>query len=87
MSAPTFLRLFPAKTGASALTRRIKTMALEHGLPVASVTTAETFDGLADHLEAHIGSGHMDGLEWFTVERARFSTEPRNLQATARTFI
>ncbi|HKG27449.1 MAG TPA: tRNA epoxyqueuosine(34) reductase QueG, partial [Thermomicrobiales bacterium] len=33
--------------------------------------------------ERHIRAGRIDGLDWFTAERARFSADPRNLQSTA----
>lgn len=71
----------------SALTRRIKGLAAEHGLSVSAVTSADAFPELAEHLERHIAAGHMAGLDWFTADRARFSTTPRNLQATARTIV
>jgi epoxyqueuosine reductase len=56
-------------------------------LNVARVTSADPFEGLADQLEAHIGTGRMAGLDWYTVERARFSTDPRNLHPTGRSII
>jgi len=51
------------------------------------VTTAESFDGLAEDLERHIAAGHVAGLDWFTPERARFSATPRNLHPTARSIL
>ncbi|MDQ3043834.1 MAG: tRNA epoxyqueuosine(34) reductase QueG [Chloroflexota bacterium] len=77
----------PAIDSRAALTFKIKRMAIEHGLTVAAVTTAEEFFGLSEHLEDHIAAGRMDGLDWFTAERARFSTDPRNLQPTARSIL
>lgn len=58
-------------------------LAAECGLAVTGVTTAEPFARLEDKLEAHVRAGRMEGLDWFTVERARFSTDPRNLHSTA----
>lgn len=70
------------------LTReRVRELAAAAGLSVARVTSAEPFDGLAEKLEAHIATGRMDGLDWFTAERARFSIDPRNLHPTGRSII
>lgn len=66
---------------------RLRHLAAECQLTVTGVTTAEPFDGLAEMLEEHIRAGHMAGLDWFTVERAHFSTDPRNLHATAQSII
>jgi len=65
------------------LTARVKRLAAEHGLDVAAVTTADAFPELSDTLEAHVAGGRVRGLDWFTAERARFSTAPRNLQPSA----
>jgi epoxyqueuosine reductase len=62
-------------------------LAVKHGLTVSAVTTADAFPGLAEYLEAHIASGHAEGMDWFTTERARFSADPRNLQPTARSIL
>ncbi len=70
------------------LTReRVRELAAAAGLNVARVTSADPFDGLAEKLEAHIDAGRMAGLDWFTVERARFSADPRNLHAGGRSII
>ena len=73
----------PAETPRAALTARVKRLAAEHGLSVSAVTTAGAFPELAERLERHIAAGHVAGLDWFTPERARFSTDPRNLHAGA----
>lgn len=65
------------------LTAMIKRMAFECGLTVSAVTTAEPFPEVAAYLQQHIGAGHLDGMDWFTQERAAFSTDVRNLQASA----
>ncbi|MEA2597524.1 MAG: epoxyqueuosine reductase [Thermomicrobiales bacterium] len=70
-----------------ALTARVKQLAAENGLTVSSVTAADSFPGLADHLERHIVAGRIDGLDWFTRDRAAFSADPRNLQASARSVL
>lgn len=87
MNAPAPLRLVASDRNRAALTATVKRLAAEHGLTVAAVTTAEPFATLEDHLLAHIEAGHMAGLDWFTPERARFSLDPRNLQATARSIL
>ncbi len=65
------------------LTAMVKRLAAEHGLTVSAVTTAEAFPELEERLLAHISRGHVRGLDWFTPDRARFSTTPRNLQPSA----
>src|SRR5829696_8998584 len=87
MTLPTFLQISPPRSTASRLTSIVKALAAREGLGVAAITSADPFDGLADHLEAHIDQGHMRGFDWFTAERARFSTRPRNLQPTARSIL
>ncbi len=87
---PTFLTYHPPaaiNAPRRTLTARIKRLAAEHGLAIAAVTTAEAFSDLAEYLETHIRAGRMVGLDWFTVERADFSANPRNLQATARSIL
>jgi len=65
----------------------VKWLAAEHGLSVSAVTSAEGFPGLAGALDDHIQAGRMAGLDWFTAERARFSSDPRNLHPTARSIL
>lgn len=79
-------RLAPPSPRA-ALTARVKMLAVEHGLTVSAVTTADAFPGLAEYLESHIAQGRMAGLDWFTPERARFSVDPRNLHSTAQSIL
>jgi epoxyqueuosine reductase len=69
------------------LTNRVKRLATEHGLDVAAVTTADAFPELEATLEAHVAAGRVRGLDWFTPERARFSTAPRNLQPSALSIV
>ncbi len=81
----------PPRTDASSerqqLTARLKYLAATHGLAVSAVTTAEPFPAVADHLERHIAAGHVDGMDWFTPERARVSSDIRNLHPTAQSII
>ncbi len=87
MTVPAFLRLTTSRSGPDRLTETVKRLAIAHGLTVAAVTTADPFPGLDDHLVDHIERGRVAGLDWFTPDRARFSTDPRNLQASARSIL
>jgi epoxyqueuosine reductase len=77
------LTLSPPPTARARLTAEVKRLAAAHGLTVARVTTAAAFPELAGFLERHVAAGRMNGLDWFTAERARFSCDPRHLQASA----
>lgn len=81
------LTLTPRPSERQQLTHRVKQLAAEHGLSVAAVTTANEFPELAVILQQRIAAGHTCGLDWFTPDRARFSSEPRNLQPTARSIL
>lgn len=78
---------FQPTTGHQSLTARVKQLAIEHGLSIAAVTSADPFPEVAEHLVAHIAKGHMAGMDWFTEERARFSCDVRNLHPTARSIL
>ena len=67
--------------------QRLAELAADCGIPAVGVTTASEFDGLGDLLTARIEAGYLDGLDWFTADRARFSASPRNLQESARSII
>lgn len=69
------------------LARTVKTLAFECGLDVSTITSAEEFAGLDETLRRHIDAGHVEGLDWFTKERAEFSVNPRNLMASARSIV
>lgn len=69
------------------LTARVKLLAARNGLAVNAVTTADPFPELAEHLEKHIAAGHVEGMDWFTPQRARESTDVRNLHPTAKSII
>lgn len=77
------LSLLAAPTARQRLTARVKRLAAEHGLSVSAITTADAFPELEPILLRHIAAGHVRGLDWFTPERARFSTRPRNLHPAA----
>jgi len=71
----------------AATTAQFKLLAAKSGLAVNAITTADPFDGLGERLERHIEAGHVEGLDWFTVERARESTDIRTIHPTARSIV
>lgn len=73
------LHLTPAPTPRQQLTRLVKQRAHEAGLTVAAVTTAAAFPETLAILQERIAAGHMQGLDWFTPERAAESCDPRVL--------
>lgn len=90
MNASRPVTLIPTSQPATAreqLTARIKLLARRHGLSVTAVTSAAPFTEVADHLDRHIDAGHMAGMDWFTKERGRFSSNVRNLQPTAQSIL
>lgn len=62
-------------------------LARESGLTVAGVTGPEPFDETAAYITDHVERGHTRGMEWFTVERARESCDPRTLHDTVRSIV
>jgi epoxyqueuosine reductase len=84
-TAPLFLT--PQRSRPVQLAATVKALAHEHGLTVAAITSADPFPDLAPLLHERIAAGHLGGLDWFTPERATFSTTPRNLQETARSVV
>ncbi|HEV2067402.1 MAG TPA: tRNA epoxyqueuosine(34) reductase QueG [Thermomicrobiales bacterium] len=90
MNPPPLEPLIPLSKPTSAreqLTARIKLLARHHGLSVTAVTSADPFTEVAEHLDRHIDAGHMAGMDWFTKERGRFSSDVRNLQPTAQSIL
>ncbi len=81
------LTLSAPPTSRQRLTRQIKRLALEHGLTVSAVTTAETFPDVFDILRDRIAAGHLAGMDWFTMERAAASCDPRTLMAEPRAIL
>lgn len=71
----------------AALTAEVKLLALRCGLAVSAVTTAAPFPDVAAHLDRHIDAGHVKGMDWFTSERAHFSSDVRNLHQAAQSII
>ena len=77
------LSMTPRPTARQRLTQQVKRLAAECGLEIARVTTTEPFPALEPVLLKHIEQGHVEGLDWFTPDRAAFSTTPRNLHPGA----
>jgi len=71
----------------AALTALVKLLAARSGLAVSAVTSADPFPEVAAHLDRHIDAGHVAGMDWFTSERARFSSDVRNLHPRAQSII
>lgn len=87
MSAPVTLRLISPTGRPARLAATIKRLAPDLGLTVAAITSADPFSDLEPILIDRIAAGRLAGLDWFTPERARFSTAPRNLQPSARSIV
>jgi epoxyqueuosine reductase len=87
MSATVPLTIVPASRDASRLSRIVRELAVEHGLSIAAITSAEPFTELKPFMEQQISAGRLDGLDWFTPERALFSLDPRNLMPEARSIV
>jgi epoxyqueuosine reductase len=69
------------------LTTAIKDYAYNLGFDLVRVTSAEPFPGREETIKARIEQGLMDGLPWFTSERAETSCNPRALLPEARSVI
>jgi epoxyqueuosine reductase len=82
-SIPSPLLLKPASTPRQHLTRLVKQRAREAGLTVAAVTTAEAFPETLTVLQERIAAGYLNGLDWFTSQRAVESCDPHVLMERA----
>lgn len=65
----------------------LSSLAQEANLMVTGVSTADPFEWLRPVLSDRINSGMLEGFDWFTQERAAFSTNPRNLHNSAESII
>src|SRR5437899_394670 len=68
-------------------TAEIKTYAYELGFDSVRITGAETFGEAEQTIKERIARGLMDGLPWFTAERADVSCHPDALLPGARSII
>jgi epoxyqueuosine reductase len=73
----------PPPSARQRLTRRIKTLARHYGLSVSAVANADSFPDLLPILLDRIAAGHLQGLDWFTPQRAAESCDPATLMANA----
>jgi epoxyqueuosine reductase len=70
------------------LTRpEIERIAAACELSIVGITDAEPFEDVERYLVEHVERGHMRGMDWFTTQRARESSDPRALHPTARSII
>jgi epoxyqueuosine reductase len=69
------------------LTDQIKERAHDLGFDLVRITTAEPFTAAGAAIKERIGAHLMDGLDWFTVERAEVASDPRALLPDARSVI
>jgi epoxyqueuosine reductase len=69
------------------LTEEIKERAYALGFDLVRVTHAEPFAAAETALKERIGAHLMDGLDWFTAERAGVASNPRALLPDARSVI
>jgi epoxyqueuosine reductase len=66
---------------------RIKEHATALGFDLVRITSADAFPEKERVLKERIATGLMDGLDWFTAERAEVASNPRALLPTARSVI
>lgn len=70
------------------LTRsEIQELAAAAHLAIVGITDAAPFHELAEYLSDHIAQGHVQGMSWFTEERATQSCDPTVLHPTARSIV
>lgn len=65
----------------------VKELARESGLELSAITGPESFEGLDAHLQDRIDRDHYSGFDWYTRERATFSTNPGNLHENLRSIV
>jgi epoxyqueuosine reductase len=62
-------------------------MAAKARLSIVGVTDGAPFRDVEDFLVDHVERGHLAGMDWFTVERARQSADPKTLHATVQSIV
>src|SRR5437763_16417710 len=68
-------------------TQTIKEYAYSLGFDMVRITTAEAFPEAERVIKERIARGLMDGLPWFTAERADVSCHPEALLPDAKSII
>ena len=69
------------------LTQDVKAAAFEIGFDRAGVSDAAPLREAEAAILQRIDDGRMDGLRWFTPERARLATRPRALLPGAQSIL
>jgi epoxyqueuosine reductase len=65
----------------------LATLAAAAKLAITGVTDAAPFREVEAYVTDHVERGHMTGMDWFTVERARQSTNPRTLHDSVQSIV
>jgi epoxyqueuosine reductase len=71
----------------SRLTREVKAAAFDLGFDRVGVSDASPLLDAEAAIQSRIAAGHMDGLTWFTAERAHLATHPSRLLPGAQSII
>ena len=69
------------------LSQDVKAAALEVGFDRVGVSDAAPLREAEAAIQQRIADGHLDGLRWFTPERARLATRPGDLLPGARSIV
>ncbi|MBI3978555.1 MAG: tRNA epoxyqueuosine(34) reductase QueG, partial [Chloroflexi bacterium] len=65
----------------------IRELALAEGFGEVGITTADPFPQIEAVVVERIGAGYLDGMPWFSADRARLAARPRDLLPWARSII
>jgi epoxyqueuosine reductase len=68
-------------------TERLKAQAYDLGFDLVRITSADPLPAAEQALQERIAAGLMDGLDWFTAERAIVASNPRALLPDARSVV
>ncbi len=70
------------------LTRaQLNELAVACKLTITGIARPDPFDTEREYISEHIRRGHTSGMDWFTVERAVQSADPRTLHAGAKSIV
>jgi epoxyqueuosine reductase len=69
------------------LTQEVKAAARELGFDRVGISDASPLHAAEDAIQARIAAGLMDGLKWFTSERAHLATRPQRLLPGAQCIV
>ena len=69
------------------LTQDVKAAAFELGFDRAGISDAAPLHDAEVAIKTRIADGHMDGLAWFTAERAHLATHPQSLLPGAQSIV